>query len=243
MSGSKEKGENEMKKICFTLIELLLVVSVLSILFALLLPALQAAREKGKMISCNSNLKQIAFFSSLYQNDFNGFVGPQCGMNTGIGRYTVYYHWDYYYFKNYLSRISPLKNEITKVFSCPSEKRREAKHRNHQLRSYAPPKGWIQNNDVPAKPQQIKNTSRGLLFTETNNANGELLLAAVGVAQSDGEVIVNGTIQMGNNHQDSKRRPSVCVDGHVEHGLLNEACGGFNTTAFNFLQRVQNWRL
>ncbi len=227
----------------FTLIELLIIVSVLSILVALLLPALQAAREKGKMISCNSNLKQMGVFSCLYQNDFDGFAGPQCGMNTGIGRYTVHYHWDYYFLKHYLSRISPLKNQMTKVFFCPSDKRSEAKHLNYQLRSYAPPKGWIQNNDVPAKPQQIKNTSRGLLFTETNNANGELLLAAVGVAQSDGEVIVNGTVQMGNNHQDSKRRPSVCVDGHVEHGLLNEACGGFNTTAFNFLQRVQNWRL
>jgi prepilin-type N-terminal cleavage/methylation domain-containing protein len=106
------------RKCRFTLIELLVTIGIIGILAALVLPALNSARERAKQISCISNLKQIGLALNMYLSD-NRFIMPYCTMSpsdpasageTGLA--------------SIVDVLQPyIKNK--EVFCCPSDPNKE----------------------------------------------------------------------------------------------------------------------
>lgn len=83
MSARRNRG-------AFTLVELLVVIGIISLLIAILVPALSAARESGKTIKCLSNLRQLAVAAQIYCNMFRGSY-PIAYYDAG----TTSYSWDF----------------------------------------------------------------------------------------------------------------------------------------------------
>jgi prepilin-type N-terminal cleavage/methylation domain-containing protein/prepilin-type processing-associated H-X9-DG protein len=68
------KMKNNFKNTRFTLIELLVVIAIIAILAAILLPALNSARERGRAAACINNLKQGGSAVMQYCEDYDGYI-------------------------------------------------------------------------------------------------------------------------------------------------------------------------
>lgn len=101
------------RKLSFTLIELLIVISIIAILTALLMPALSKSKMKVKEIVCKNNMKQIGTSFVMYADDNAGYVVRRCSPVDAS------FYW-MSYFKDYISPQKPEAEFRRSNLPCPS---------------------------------------------------------------------------------------------------------------------------
>lgn len=125
----------------FTLVELLVVISVIGVLVGLLLPAVQAAREAARRMQCQNNLHQIGLATQMFHDSFNSYpparyqprpgdpIETACGgkETTWLVRILPYLEqtalergWDYA--KPYEDHADSTRSQSLAAYCCPSRR-------------------------------------------------------------------------------------------------------------------------
>ncbi len=218
----------------FTLIELLVVIAIIAILAAMLLPALNSARERGRSASCQSNLKSIGGGHFMYQGDHDDYIVPS-GYGTEELDGVRGYSWDVF-----LMPLLGVPNAVptdsttffvggAKIFRCPSHLFNADKNypRSYATNSYLMRKyGYGVGSDALFPPKALTKATKirrpsgiiQMLDCQTQqsigNNDGRLTFIRRDAANLDAGMIYDSGVVMIRPHFGNSN--TLFVDGHVE---------------------------
>lgn len=126
-----------MRRIGFTLVELLVVISIIALLMAILVPALGHSRRQARSIVCRSNIRQLVFGLNMYENDNEAFphAVDETIMKLLSGRprgNPMFDRMGWWWFDR-LPSHSKKDPDKSSIFICPSRKISTGRLRNNVL--------------------------------------------------------------------------------------------------------------
>ena len=201
----------------FSLIELLIVIAIIAILAAMLLPALNKAREKSMATACSSNLRQMGQVFQMYTDTYDDWLPPSVDYSGTYNRWQSYL---YSFFKpevplaqeNWHTNSPARLGTPYAFFRCPSQKLEFACQHfgiNHYVNGAAAP------NDGIRTLKKLSRPSARMLVMDCGTLNGKNS-GGTDITQdySLGMYQAGGRLYIGRRHNDG---PDILYcDGHVD---------------------------
>lgn len=149
----------------FTLIELLVVIAIIAILAAILFPVFAQARERGRMASCISNLKQLGTAFTMYQDD-NQDCFP-LGSRVGAWSGSMDDLWPAR-LDPYIKMLRP-GQALSGVYVCPSSPAKAPDRRPYGYNAYYLGGAIGAWSSVPVKTARIEKPASTIVLLENWN--------------------------------------------------------------------------
>ena len=126
-----------MRRSCFTLIELIVVIATIALLMAILIPALQSSRQQARAVLCGSNIKQLLLGLAVYEteNQTLPYGFDDTSMNPPPDGYTGFIQYDRqgWWWFNYMEGFFNKAERKRTVLRCPSKHLTNRKLKNNIL--------------------------------------------------------------------------------------------------------------
>jgi prepilin-type N-terminal cleavage/methylation domain-containing protein/prepilin-type processing-associated H-X9-DG protein len=167
--------KTEKNKKGFTLVELLVVISIIAMLLAVLIPSLCAVREQAKRLICLSRIRQLVLACYVYAQNNDNYFPPALLAYKFEDSYFTISHWDFIAIKDWSRNQVIIKpgilwqdQTIEQVQQCPSYKGDDnafgSKFTGYNYNTTYIGHGFGEPVERPAKVTDVKRPSECALF-------------------------------------------------------------------------------